>query len=459
MKKLTLLTLAALSPSVFAVENGTNVSVSDYELINYTVQMTRDLGSDTTGYCSAQLIAGEWLLTARHCTPYFTEGSSGESLTDPRYDNEPMDLKLYQGVEGAEDSSNLIYDGKGYVYTIGGKVESELMYDTYVTDYLNSIVNYDCNTDSAGCTSSRTVSYGSNRGADIALIKLDKVLSYQQTLQFARSLNFAAVTGLSALENYAADSRELLQLNETVNFRGWGKDENNQSVSQMQQATMDLASDVLSYECYVGASLCDSTNLVNPSSVSLFLDLSEVVKFNANPGRVNSGDSGTALTTSDNKLIGVASAASNGGEFISTEMYLPWIAETINAINAPSEVDLNAGTDSYNVTIQNLSLNTNALNVFVVDTKVPHTTTCGVTLNSLETCTVSLDLSSLTGNQIVEVNVSADKKIKVNLAEQPDTNPVEPTPTDPVSGGGSSGGSVGWGLFGLFLMAFALRRK
>ncbi|ELA9243569.1 trypsin-like serine protease [Vibrio alginolyticus] len=84
-----------ITPSVYALENGTSVTESDYDSHNYIVQI-HDVASNAN--CGAQLVASNWLLTARHCTPCYSKNTSFDE--DPQYQGEEMELKIYQGVEG-----------------------------------------------------------------------------------------------------------------------------------------------------------------------------------------------------------------------------------------------------------------------------------------------------------------------------------------------------------------------
>lgn len=455
MNKLTLLaSFMMLSNTAYAVENGTPVSEADYQEHNYIVNI---INKESGSACGAQLIAGNWLLTARHCTPYYS--SNRYFGDDPAYIGEPMELKIYQGVEGKRNADNLVYEDTALVYTYGGDTEGQLMMDEYAKQFQHVADYVVCNSD-YGCGDNNLSASGEGIASDVALIKLNKAIPYNNTIKLKQSHDYQAINEPLDLLDY--DSNVLVDTGDKLVFRGFGRDENNVPTSQMMQGTMSLLVDSFSYDCDVifnngDFESCTAANLTNAELQRTILDIeaTSVFEFAESPQDVNSGDSGTGIYTENHDLIGIASRDdSDGGLFVGIDMILPWIKTTIEGINSPKIINLGKDELTHTVTIQNLSNDDIALDPAANKDGVTLTHTCGQVLQPLSVCEITVTLLETLKGKFA-VSLTNDREI--SFEEKIETL----TPTDPPSNGGSggSGGSVGIFFFPCLFLTLFLRRN
>ncbi|ANQ27042.1 hypothetical protein BA894_11515 [Vibrio natriegens] len=440
--------LFTMTPSVYAVENGTAVTEEEYSSHNYIVQM-HDVVSNAN--CGAQLVASNWLLTARHCTPFYSGNTSFDE--DPQYQGEEMDLKIYQGVEGNNLDSNLVYDDVGYVYSIGGESEADVLLSEHAEKFTNLVQYIDCDNGTT-CDSSNNVFISSDGMlSDVVLIKLNNDIAYQTTAKFKYSQTFPEINARTDLIDYLSNGAELYQLDDELVFRGFGTDELSQDPDTMMKGTLSAQSYTVSMTCYTEQGVCTSENLQADDFSWLYLDVrqSGSLFFNEADSDVNPGDSGTAITTTDNYVIGLTSRDdSDGGIFVGVDGLLPWIQSTVEGLNAPKHVKFASGSIEHELEVQNLSTSTIAIAPYVALGDAQLSSDCPQTLVPLEVCTVTV-LGELTEESsfTIALNSSHEVVYEADIDESDTDDSTDETDsndgesTENASSGGGSGGSLG----------------
>ncbi|MFS1430814.1 hypothetical protein LMH73_027815, partial [Vibrio splendidus] len=244
LKHLVLSTILLYSASANAVSDGKLVSEVEYEKRNYLVNI---VNGKTGSSCGAQVVAGQWLITARHCTPFYSNGA--EWRNDEAVHGESMPIDVYQGVAGQHDENGLVYSGLGSVFTLGGDASSEqlLAESVGLTNPLLDAVA--CRT--SDCSIRKKTNLVSDSfGSDIALIKLDKPIAYSTVLKIQGAFNFSNEYQLGmSFTDYAESMRTQVKLGDEIIFRGWGLDADGQHVTQMRSATMTILNHFFDAKC------------------------------------------------------------------------------------------------------------------------------------------------------------------------------------------------------------------
>ncbi|EMY6611227.1 MULTISPECIES: GlyGly-CTERM sorting domain-containing protein [Vibrio] len=461
MKKLTLLASAMmLSHAAYAVENGLPVTQTEYDNYNYIVQ-TIDVSDGSS--CGAQLIASNWLLTARHCTPYYTD-NKGDWANDPAYLGESMDIKVYQGVEGKNKEENLIYSGEGKVYSFGGDNEGEnLLLENakqfeHVTNFVECI-------DSNNCSNNNKISHNTGVMSDIVLIKLSKDVPYSTTLKLEPTQEYPVIKNRFDLADYQSKTKPIYNINDELEFRGFGKTETGQEPETMMKGSLIAKQLGFELDCNVyltseGFADCTDENLnsVNFDSTRLSIEHNGSLDFYQTTSDVNPGDSGTAITTQTNQLIGIASRDdSDGGIFVGVDSLLPWVQSTVNGLNAPKHVVLTEGSVKHQLDVQNMSSVPMVVTPVVTDGIATLTDNCPQTLEPLEVCTINV-VGELNDDSTFTVALNGSHEVTYE-AKSTTTDPVEPDPDTKPSNGGGSGGSIGFYILPFLCLIGLLRRK
>ncbi|WP_165311059.1 trypsin-like serine protease [Vibrio ziniensis] len=426
-KSFSCLFFSILSSNVVAVEYGTAVTEAQYEAMNYVVNIATEQGT-----CGAQLIAGQWLITARHCTPSWDADDSGVKSDDLAVTGDTFNIVVYQGVGGAlgfynDISSRVVYQGSAELYTMGAKEEALAVMETIweesgIETKLTSIFNY-------GSISTGTivevpytysevgVSFSDVTYSDLALIKLSNPIAYQSTLKLGvisdlTELSKSVPSSMVGIDEWS--NSQNINVDQSFTFFGWGRNENSETVYQMHYGTQTVTKVPMNVSCSYYVELVvdgwpeysrydckqeaydEFTSLEGFSSYlpNLSVSLQTWLKAAGDDGM--SGDSGTAVLL-DNTMYGVVSSGAYGlsTSYQSLESQMDWILGQINALNVPTKMEfLNSdNVTTFDVEVQNLSKTEEALDIAVSDSNVTlDTSDCPETLGSLESCKVTVTI-------------------------------------------------------------------
>ncbi|MBD0788232.1 trypsin-like serine protease [Vibrio sp. Y2-5] len=513
--------LALSSAPLYAVENGTAVTESQYDAMNYFVNIVTDKGS-----CGGQLIAGQWILTARHCTSSWDADGSGDKSDDLATDGDTITIKVYQGVGGYvgyyDGNSRLVYDGDGQIYTMGGQTEALSVIETLwnnsgIEAALSSIFLEGNMSDGSLVETAYTydnvdVNFSDIDDSDLALIKLDDAIAYKTTLKLGLISDFEQLfsvfpSSMAGIVDWT--NTQTMNTDQTFTYYGWGKTANNTTPSEMRYGTqtvkmlpMDVSctywvsfkivnesdgtyttDDSNKYDCTQDAY---NTFTSNSTFHSYFPELSVDINtyMEAEGDDALSGDSGTALMI-DNTMYGVTSSTAFGlsSNYQSLESQMSFILGKIDGLNVPTKMEfLNSdNVTSFDIEVQNLSASSQALDIATTETGVIlDTSDCDAYsfLESLASCTISVTLDSEfdASEFTIQVNGSTNTVVSFVDSYTGDLYKGASDGSDDVtsidgnddsssdsstsgSGGGGGGGSTGpLALIGL-LGALILRRK
>ncbi|MDN2483885.1 GlyGly-CTERM sorting domain-containing protein [Vibrio agarivorans] len=461
------LTAIAVTQPVMAVSYGTPMTQEEYK--DYWVHLvhhTEDRGNE---YCGAQFITPTWLVTARHCTPYWDTADWGKD--DPSENGAPMELSIYQGLEGRFDGDNLEFKGTGAVYTLSADELQSLAHDFWIpaVERLTEYSEQGYSDDPVNRVRS-----------DIALINLNQPINYNSTLTLGKyntTNSNAEVEIENPMDFLKFYEGFKLQKGDIVEFSGWGLNESNQWVQTMHTIEIPLSANLSDTYCMLNtygeetnSFECTHENAEKweeyegDKTVYYRLSASDTIVFqeDENLTQVRSGDSGTGLIINDT-LVGVVHAAGSMSQKTSTfqvvDYHLDWILETVNQVTAPAHALFGTGSVSeYSFSVQNLTPMPEAVDPYLVSDVLELTHDCPQVLEPMQSCSITIsgegfDTETL-ANEIV-INQDTVTMLSVIEPEEP-TDPVDPpeTPED----GDSDGGSIGFfGLLGM--LALAIRRR
>lgn len=461
--------LAALtSMSAHAVRHGSDVTQANYR--DHTVRFELTTASGDTSTCGGLLIAGEYILTAGHCT--------GDSAYTANYS------EFIPWLDGGASNTISVFKGVDYDSEEFTTTYSNLdVYGTFESEY-NSVNSELTHLESVHGASKfanqrtwQDLDWTRKTGArDIALIKLGEKIPQQH--QASVLPIFDSVTN-----NYNVETGD------SFTFRGWGRDENNAVPSVMQETTLELPFTQDDYNPNNPVDSTDTSVACGVSTINCEIRIKDrlTIKPTVVTGTASSGDSGTPLLIG-NEAIMIASTESvdhSQNLFTNIGSYLENIATAINKVTAPSSMKFNIDENSTNTIVsnfkvQNLTQFTDSVTPSLTgDTHNFTVTGCGANLATYASCELTLTLNANgtaqteDSNVVLHLNDTDNTTIPISLTVTPDntdpTDPTEPTdptdPTDPDNGSGSTstGGGSGGGSTGLLsivgLLALIRLRK
>ncbi len=438
MKKTLLALLLGVSASASAVQNGTDVSNSDYK--DYIVHIVT--GSES---CGGMLIGGQYLLTARHCI-YDDDELSGDTI------------RIRQSITRL--SSDYVDRGFTVLLDTEDDTIASGMADLSNTIYDNVVVNNYPNVTYLG---------GGSRNADdmkqdLVLVQLDEAVIQS--------------TGALVKPLYDVDSGEtLLNADTVVTFRGWGRDENDNSVSTMQEMAMQPAYNWIEARAEYGYNETLGVNTYSAcvdgeDTVCSFLGEDTHIYYGLNSQMINSGDSGTPFVY-DNAAYGFAtsiySSTNYAGRFTIFQLSMDDIRDAINQVVYPTDagVEVESGdADSHDITIpvQNFTSRdvtftptvTDDTGLFDLDV-----TDCNDTISTEDDCVITGTFnaggSEITSTQTVTIDMG-DFEIEVSVTIEEDYSDLDDSDSTSTSTSGGGGSVGGFGLLALIGFAWMRRR-
>ena len=454
--------LAALtSMNAHAVRHGSDVTQANYR--DHTVRFELTTASGDTSTCGGLLIAGEYILTAGHCT-----GDSAYTANYSEYipwldGGASNSISVFKGVE---------YDGEEFSTTYSNLD----VYGTFESEY-NSVINELSHLEAVYGASKfanqrtwQDLDWTRKTGArDIALIKLSDKIPQQHQASVLPIFD-------SETNNYNVET------DDSFTFRGWGRDENNSVPSTMQETTLELP---FTQDDYNPNNPVDSSDTsiacgVSTSNCEIRIKDRLIIKPTVVTGTASSGDSGTPLLVG-NEAIMIASTESfdhSQNLFTNIGSYLENIATAINKVTAPSSMDFDIDENSTNTIVsnfkvQNLTQFTDSVSPSLTgDTHNFTVTGCGANMSTYDSCELTLTLNpngtaqTEDSNVVLYLNDTDNTTIPISLTVTPDSTDAT-DPTDPDNGNGSgstsTGGGSGGGSTGLFsiigLLALLRLRK
>lgn len=457
--KITVCILAALSSmNAYAVRHGSDVSEADYR--DHTVHFQVKSSDGTTSECGGLLIAGEYILTAGHCSGNSTYSSNYTEYL-PWIDNGASnDISVFVGVN---------YNSTEYATTysnvdVYGNFESE--YNALLSElsYLESTHGVSKFSTERSTNNLDWVRKGGRR--DIALIKLAKKIPQQHQAALIPVFD-------------TADNTYNIESGDTFTFRGWGIDENGETPDVMQKTTLSLPFTEQQYNPNKPVDSADNTSDCSASTINCEANIKDylVIKPTVLKGTASSGDSGTPMLVNDQAF---ALASTENGEhtqnfFTNIGAYLVNIADAINKVTAPSEIafkmdENESTTKTITFQVQNLTKFSDNVSPSLTGDDYNFTVSgCATNLETYESCEVTLTVNPNGNAQTADSSVTLhlndtnNTTVPVNLTISK-TSPTPPTtPTNPDSSGNDStggGGSTGFlSLLGLFCLLRSRKTK
>lgn len=457
MKKfLAISVIAALSTQVHAVRLGDDVNESDYR--DYIVRFQVADTSDNISSCGGLLVGGEYIITAGHCVgDYHYNGTNIEYLyfVDNGADNT---ITISQGVNYNDDISSRSYQVVDFINL--NQVRDTAYAEGNAVKVANAASGFDWSIHDARYTNTYTL------GAfhyDIALLKLNTKVDQQ----FHAAIT-PAYDSISNSFNVAAE--------DTFTFRGWGRDENNQVPSKMQETEITWGSTNATW--LNNTSYIPNMPRINPNIAECAnagdlctYGMMDYARFFPNTigGTPSRGDSGTPLEIAPNKVVALAKSEHTAGlpeyvDFTHYGWYLPSLVAQIDKLAAPTKVDFSfakSATDnqSHTFAIQNLSTISESIAPLLTgDTERFEVAGCNQTLASMESCEITVTAKPAPQSENISSQSTSDEaNVTLSLGDSAGTSfPISSTVSTAESGGesgnGGSGGGGGGGSTGIITM-------
>ncbi|QFT13293.1 trypsin-like serine protease [Vibrio sp. THAF190c] len=454
--KFTLGVLAALvSINAHAVRFGTDVSEDDYR--DHTVRFQVENGNGSTISCGGLLIAGEYILTAGHCSGSSTYAANYTEYIPWLDGGASNDISVFVGIDYNGTEHKTTYSNMD-VY---GSFESA--HNSLLTEltYLESIFGASKFTAQRGW---QDLDWTRRTGfRDIALIKLNTKIEQQH--QAALMPVFDSVS--SSYNIVSGD---------TFTFRGWGRTETGASPSTMQETSLALPFTESQYNPNKPVDSSSTTTDCSASVANCELRIKDymVIKPTVVGGTASSGDSGTPMLTSEDRAFAIAStenAAHTQNFFTNIGSYLENIASEINKVTAPSSMSFDMDTDATDTLVttfqvQNLTQFTDNISPSLTgDTHNFEVSGCDSDLDTYQFCKVTVRVNpngnaqTNDSNVVLHLNDTNNTMIPISLTVKDSS--VTPPPTDTGgSSSGSSGGSTGlFSLLGLLMLGRLRKSK
>ena len=471
----TLTTLATLmlAAPCWATSGGTDVPEEDY--VNTLVQIKTDEGT-----CGATLIAGNWLLTAKHCTPLYDTDDLTTTGT----------IRIWQGVEMRKTDDRVYYGDATFYSGLTEEDQELLLEDRYYNENIAEAVEslrYTYDPNDNGYDKFNPYLFGKSLD-DVALVKLESSIAYTTTYKVAETYGEFATSydswaDLNAVNAYPEGT--------SLTFRGWGTAGNSgeDDPDVMQAITVNVTQPSVLLDCTLRywnaeegtitkASDCDDHSLedddaYSSSTTTLYVHMTNYLKTDGDASNeaAQSGDSGTGLIDENNTIVGLLTSTGNytdtdnyTNSFSTVDAHYDWILETVNRLNVPdvvnyAEDDAGEYHPTYTLEVQNLSPSAVSVTPAFDDTTFFYveSSDCGSTLESGESCEVSIATNSTdfaagdsaTANLIWNTEYATSITFAVADDDTSDDDTSD-TDSDSTTSGTSESSSSSGGSFGLF---------
>jgi secreted trypsin-like serine protease len=451
---------ALTSLNAQAVKLGTPVSESEYN--DHTVRFEV---RDNNGYlttCGGLLIAGEYILTAGHCTGVGTYGANHEEYIPYLSYGASDSIDIYQSIYRYDDAT------ASTTYTVVDIYgDFDTAYRTYLDEYAIIKSTYGAGKFSTQDSVIDADMISARNRRDISLIKLGTPVAqttHAELIPIFDSSNstFNVTTG------------------DQFTFKGWGNTTTG-APEQMQKATFEVARESGLYAPQVAEDFSNGAIECHGGSTGCFYQFSD--SFITNPttvgGTASSGDSGTPMLKGDNSMFSIAISENSNGEnfFINVGAYLETITAAIDKVIAPAMMnftfDTSGAVDTHTSTIkvQNLTGSTETLSPSLTgDTHNFTVSGCNTTIAPQESCdltvTVNPNANAITSDTSATVHLNDVAFTEIAIShkyqaptEDPDNGDYGCVGCDGESGGGSGGSSSIGMLLGLLVLLRLRKNK
>jgi V8-like Glu-specific endopeptidase len=429
---------------------GTDVTQQEYANFDSMVHI-----ETSAGRCGAQLLAGEWILTARHCLPIEYEANDGDSA----------DIKIYRGLKKFQ-IDNLIYNGEVTMY---GNERDEIAQGEYMREVYTDKIH-----DRLVAANYARIGRGSGNGYviyeeffgedarsseetnqsnihpdkpiywwhysyDLAIGKLDHPISYKYTAPLQNGLKeLDEIQEGGYIDHSEVTDLFNIKSGDTFTFMGWGSGgPNENTVNTLRKIPIEVNAAEFTFECNyqlfykAGGSFeedCSDIAYEDLNPDDLMDDINKYMKIRylgymttvQTSQAAYSGDSGTPLYNDDQEVIGVASSVFGtpddgqyGNSFATLTPYWDFIVDRIDSLNASKIIEetyvkVNSIEPSYLVKVQNLTSEDKVISPFLSDGSYFAITAndCPTLLPSGDSCIVTLEAPRLeTPNEITVSDV------------------------------------------------------
>lgn len=380
--------------------------------------------------CGGLLIAGKYILTARHCTPKWESWNFGNNVN------------IYQSVGVGE---HLIFSGEPEIHIIDNDTriidaESRLFADWQPPlTRIETAANQSDSLDNATFLNINTwIAHWKNSPNDtndLAILKLPNAVdhSFNDALVLTNNVNSDLSVSFADWENYKS-MFNVYPKNYQFNFFGWGRNAFGIDPESMKYQKLTLSKTQLEQE---------KAEIKTYSSGRKGL----YMFFNASPSfwstcdseaLINSGDSGTPVFDQNNFVAGITSRISGAdcgqvAEFTSFLGFESLFKSAIGELAYPSKIDLdvvaNKKTFSHKFDLQNLSENSISINPEIDSTSISIDHNCPSALAFFEHCRVTVSGDNLDTGSTLDgvISINDIDKIPVEISFKNEELPEKET--------------------------------
>ncbi len=326
--------------------------VSDAEYRDNVVQVVY---SDST--CGGLLIDGRFILTARHCTPLYTENGNWEQGDV---------LEVYQGIK-TQAAESLVFKGtpEVFMHDTTQRVEDGINYLqkhwAHIPDEIEAEwLSRDSKNISAGDPQADTYStirsiHSASSLNDVAIIKLPISIEHSSSNSFALVDNFD-INSPVTMDNYSTLVSK--PIGTQYNYQGWGQNAYGATPEKMKKWSLTHSKGQLDGTFSTFASLDKFDLLQSFESDVNFFDTCD------SESLINFGDSGTPLFDQEDNVVGIASRITGCDNGFSAEWSThlanyEFYKSVINGLTAPTllkeTIYTDVGDGVFTFAVQNIS--------------------------------------------------------------------------------------------------------